>query len=167
MHLDTWVCTVHNFTNNEIKFIQAVFNDTNGWLLHGKQIQIVDNFDSSSIMTGKKFKIHKFFDKEMAKKFPEVHLLGLSVTDRRNNITQVYIHGENWNQLPPESDYTVLREYRIALINHEVAHVFGYNHVSCQTVGLPSDVRQQPSLSLGGCTPTTSVILNKESKEWY
>lgn len=74
---------------------------------------------------------------------------------------QVFFLYENWIKIPKHmgSEYTDLYEYRIALINHELAHVLGFGHVQCPSPGLPCDVRQQPSRGLGGCLPTTEVYI--------
>ena len=80
---------------------------------------------------------------------------------------EVYFLLENWLRIPVHkgSEYTNLNEYRIALINHELAHVLGFGHVHCPRPGLPCDVRQQPSVSLGGCIPTTQIYLYENAEE--
>lgn len=44
-----------------------------------------------------------------------------------------------------------LRNYRHMVVNHEVGHWLGFNHVSCPSVGSASPVMQQQSISLRGC----------------
>lgn len=87
-------------------------------------------------------------------------LKGFSWTLYSNPI-QVFFLYENWIKIPIHmgSQYTNLHEYRIALVNHELAHVLGFGHVECPRPGLPCDVRQQPSRNLGGCLPTTEVYI--------
>ena len=99
--------------------------------------------------------------------FPYKHLHELSVTDSRTRPVTVYIHASNWARIPQGSEYQDLDDYRAALINHELAHVFGYGHVHCAAPGMPADVRQQPSKSLRGCIPTTKVLLYNSATEHF
>jgi hypothetical protein len=107
--------------------------------------------------------IFKTNRKTMRKLYPSVERASLSVTDRMTN--EVHLFEENWNRIPVHlgSEYTDLDDYRVALISHELAHTLGHDHVTCACVGCESDVRQQPSRELGGCRPTTRVVLNPKS----
>ena len=107
--------------------------------------------------------IFKTDRKTMRKLYPEVERASLSVTDRRAK--EVHLFQENWDAIPVHlgSEYTNLHDYRVALISHEIAHTLGHDHVTCACVGCVSDVRQQPSRGLGGCKPTTRVVLNPKS----
>jgi len=87
----------------------------------------------------------------------------LSATDRTTKPYKIYINALNWTTVPKESEYTTLDSYRTALLSHELAHALGFDHVGCRSPGLEADVRQQPSLSLHGCRPTTKVIIDKMS----
>lgn len=80
---------------------------------------------------------------------------------------QIIILKENWEALPLHRgcEFKTLKNYRIALLNHELAHAVGYAHVNCPKPGLPADTRQQPTLSLGGCLPSTEVIFYPGLKE--
>jgi len=44
-----------------------------------------------------------------------------------------------------------LLTYREYLINHEVGHALGFNHVNCKAAGLPAHVMVQQTKSLEGC----------------
>lgn len=110
--------------------------------------------------------VHLTTDREMRRRYPTLpHTTKLSLTDRGKSPMHIHLHLDNWLEIPTSSGspYTSLREYRIALINHEFSHVLGHDHVSCAAPGEDSDVRQQPSRSLGGCLPTTRVIFNTKS----
>lgn len=110
--------------------------------------------------------VHLTTDNEMRKLYPRLKLTTkLSLTDRGKSPMHIHLHLDNWLEIPKStgSEYTSLRDYRISLINHEFCHVLGHDHVSCAAPGEESDVRQQPSRSLGGCIPTTSVVFNPKS----
>lgn len=163
--MERYNCELIGFSKLDEQFIRRIFSMTDGWLGFGKNIQIVDSLDDLP-KSSKNFSISKTSGSIMNNLFPDLKLNGLSVTDRTRVPYRVYIRKENWESLPSRSDYASLREYRVAIINHEVAHVFGYKHVSCKGEGMPSDVRQQPTLSLGGCRPTTKVVMYSELDEW-
>ena len=87
----------------------------------------------------------------------------LSTTDRTTRPFKIYFNEQNWSKIPRTSEYDSLDDYRTALVSHEFAHAIGHDHVGCRSKGALSDVRQQPSLPLDGCKPTTRVILNRSS----
>lgn len=160
-----YYCELRDFTEKDRNLIQRIFQDPNGWRSMGVNIEVVD--DISGLPKSKKnFILSNTQGSLMNAMFPRTNLNGLSVTDRTSIPYKIFIRRENWTSLPSRSEYKTLNDYRIAIINHEVAHVLGYKHVSCKGPGYLSDVRQQPTLSLGGCKPTTSVVLYNDLKEW-
>ena len=109
--------------------------------------------------------VHKSSPRAMGPRYADAARAGLSVTDRGVTPMQIHINADNWARVPVHlgSEYTSLRDYRIALLSHEFAHAFGHDHVSCACVGCESDVRQQPSRALGGCRPTTRVVFHRSA----
>jgi hypothetical protein len=110
--------------------------------------------------------VHLTTQKEMAKLYPELKSHGLSLTDRSLSPMHIHLHLENWLHIPTHlgSDFKHLDAYRKALIEHELAHALGYDHVGCACKGCPRDTRQQPSRSSGGCDPNhAEVIINPKS----
>jgi hypothetical protein len=112
--------------------------------------------------------VHLSTDKQLKEMYPQLkqYPSKLSLTDRGVDPMRIYLHLENWLSIPhgQGSEYTSLRDYRQALINHEFVHAFGHDHVSCPCKGCLSDVRQQPSRHLGGCLPTTKIVFHKKAK---
>ena len=112
--------------------------------------------------------VHLSTDRQLKEMYPQLKQYSskLSLTDRGVDPMRIYLHLENWLTIPhgQGSEYTSLRDYRLALINHEFVHAFGHDHVSCPCKGCPSDVRQQPSRHLGGCLPTTKIVFHKKAK---
>ena len=161
--MEEWTCTAKGFTAPERAFLQTVFDAPQGWLSQHKQVRLAGGERAQ----GRTFVLRKASAEDMARRFPQPHLRGLSVTDSRAIPTTVYIHGANWSVIPQGSDYKNLQDYRAALINHELAHVFGYAHVHCAMRGMPADVRQQPSKPLRGCKPTIQVLLYNSAPEHY
>lgn len=65
----------------------------------------------------------------------------------------VYANVDRWWYATPTWEGYPLDEYRAYLINHEVGHYLGFDHVNCPTDGSPSPVMQQQSIYLNGCVP--------------
>lgn len=156
--MEEWSCIPHGFVADELAFIQRVFDAKDGWRSQGKQAVL-------NSKAKKLFSLTKTPDAVMQMLFPQTHLRGLSVTDSRKWPAAVYIHAGNWSKIPAGSEYTDLQEYRAALVNHELAHVFGHGHVTCPCTGCLSDVRQQPSKPLQGCLPHSSVKVYANQSE--
>lgn len=116
----------------------------------------------TKVEKGEQVRVHLTSAKRMKELYGKSNL---SLTDRGTNPIQIHLLETNWNAIPKKmgSDYTSLDDYRSALVSHEFAHAFGHDHVSCACVGCESDVRQQPTRSLGGCLPTTNVVFNPDS----
>nr|WTA00595.1 DUF3152 domain-containing protein [Streptomyces sp. NBC_00857] len=75
---------------------------------------------------------------------------------------RVMINAYRWAQGAKTFGAKAMLPYRQMLINHEVGHRLGYNHVSCQTPGTLAPVMQQQtkSLDIGGikCKPNPWVF---------
>jgi Protein of unknown function (DUF3152) len=64
---------------------------------------------------------------------------------------QVIINAKYWRESRPELKVPLLT-YRQMVINHEVGHWLGLDHVDCPGVGQLAPVMQQQSIALNGCT---------------
>ena len=53
------------------------------------------------------------------------------------------------------STWPDVREYRDYVVNHELGHWLGREHVSCPAAGSPAPVMMQQSIGLGGCVTNT------------
>jgi len=64
----------------------------------------------------------------------------------------IMINLRRWLRGAP--DYPVsLDDYHTGVINHEMGHFLGFNHMSCPGAGQPGPVMQTQTIDLGGCVP--------------
>jgi hypothetical protein len=99
--------------------------------------------------------------REMAARFPQHSLRGLSVTDTRDGApARVYVHATNWRRVPPASEFRSLAAYRRAVVLHETGHALGLPHARCPAEGAPAPTMMQPSKPLAGCVASGELTLN-------
>lgn len=65
----------------------------------------------------------------------------------------IYLNADRWFYGTPTWAGQPIGEYRSYLINHEVGHYLGFDHVGCPAQGQLSPVMQQQSIALNGCLP--------------
>jgi hypothetical protein len=46
-----------------------------------------------------------------------------------------------------------LADYRAAVVNHELGHYLGFDHMGCPGPGQPGPIMQTQTIALGGCVP--------------
>jgi hypothetical protein len=68
------------------------------------------------------------------------------------NGADVMINLRRWLEGAPASELSI-RDYRTYVVNHEVGHALGYDHVDCPGPGAVAPVMVQQTLGLGGCLP--------------
>lgn len=61
----------------------------------------------------------------------------------------VVLNSDRWTTMTPT--YDDLGAYRTYMVNHEVGHFLGHDHVPCTGPGLAAPVMLQQSIDLGGC----------------
>lgn len=64
--------------------------------------------------------------------------------------SNVILNADRWRYMTPT--YDDLSLYRAYMVNHEVGHFIGRDHVGCPAQGFTAPVMMQQSKSLGGCT---------------
>jgi len=69
---------------------------------------------------------------------------------------RMYLNAERWFHGAPKSGLT-LEDYRQYMVSHEMGHILGHDHESCQCKGCRAPIMMQQTLGLKGCTPNTNV----------
>jgi len=86
---------------------------------------------------------------------------GLSCADRGPN--NIYINGNRWLHGSKKSKMN-LTNYRRYLINHEVGHLLGFDHLTCARAGCKSPVMLQQTLGVGKCLPNPWPTKSEQTK---
>jgi hypothetical protein len=63
----------------------------------------------------------------------------------------VALNSDRWLHATPT--YDDLAEYRAYMVNHEVGHFLGHDHVACPGAGSPAPLKLQQSIDQQGCVP--------------
>lgn len=64
---------------------------------------------------------------------------------------RVVLNIDRWNLATPTWAAASRAEYHAYMLNHEVGHYIGLDHVACPGAGKPAPVMMQQSITLGGC----------------
>lgn len=140
-----------DFTERERRLIHLTIHDPRGWITTHSAVEHTLNKANSDI------RIHKVSRREMRKRFPQMRLKGLSVTESSpHGQANIYFDQQNWNRPPPRftGDRTTYRQY---LIQHEMGHaLMNLDDVSLKHFDekKPCPVMYQQSLgTVGKCQP--------------
>lgn len=72
----------------------------------------------------------------------------------------VVLNSDRWQLMTPT--YDDLPAYRAYMVNHEVGHFLGHDHVPCGGEGEPAPVMLQQSMGLDGCEPNAWPLADGE-----
>jgi hypothetical protein len=77
----------------------------------------------------------------------------------------VVINADRWTGGAPAGvmDDVPLENYRTMVINHEVGHWLGHDHLECPAPGAPAPLMQQQSKGLDGCTFNAYPLDNEKT----
>jgi hypothetical protein len=126
-------------TNLVIKKITSVLEDKRGWKRLGYNFYHKDKNPKFKIKIVKEEKIIK------ACKFS-----GLSCADMSTNT--IYINIKRWRNGSKRSKLS-LDDYRTYILNHEIGHLIGRDHVQCNKSGSKVAVMVQQTLGISDCKP--------------
>ena len=128
--------------NPIINKIQDTLNDKRGWYRMGYHFEHKDK-DEYNI----DFEI-MFVSESYIKK--TCNFTGLSCADTKYN--KIYINVDRWRKGSKFSQLS-LDEYRTYILNHELGHILGRNHVRPGRSGTKVPVMVQQTLGIGNCKP--------------
>jgi hypothetical protein len=134
-------------------FIDDVLHDPRGWKQSGytfEYISPVEGLYARTVLKRQKDVLHLRIStqKTVEKK---CQFTGLSCADLRKNV--IYFNRDRWLHGSKESRMNI-EDYRTYLVNHEIAHLLGRAHSSCDDddTGV-CGVTYQQTVSKGCCTP--------------
>jgi len=141
------------FSDYEKKLIYETLNDPRGWYSLGyKFVERSKNYD---------FLIKKKTTGEINNETKSMSLHNLSVTFKGYfETTEVWINRENWNSVPINFTGTH-KEYRQYLVQHEIGHVLGYDHVTYR-VGRKCPVMYQQTKGTLKCKPNPWIFYDND-----
>lgn len=136
--------TVPDVVPDEVaREIQKTFDDPRGWSGYGKT-----SFRAVAEPTDDTLVIY------IASPDTTQKLCAPADVERKwncRNGNSVVLNSDRWLYMTPT--YDDLGTYRSYLVNHEVGHFLGLNHVDCPGKGDKAPVMMQQSVDLGGCVP--------------
>lgn len=122
--------------------VQATFDNERGWAGYGRrtfQLVTAEDADLTIYVTSPDT------TNELCKPLEVASKWNCRVGDR------VVLNSDRWKYMTPI--YDDLSAYRSYLVNHEVGHFLGLDHVSCPQEGELAPVMMQQSIDMGGCLP--------------
>ncbi len=122
--------------------VGETLNDPRGWSQLGVEFRAVDSGGDFSLYLSEASSMTSF------------SVTGCSVLWSCRVGTSVIINQDRW--LGATTTWNgaggSLRDYRHMVINHEVGHWLGHDHLNCSGAGQPAPLMQQQSIDLQGCT---------------
>lgn len=126
--------------------VHVVLDDTRGWRsrpgLEGTRFRLVDTPDAADIV------IHLASPAQVDRLCAPLQTEG---TWSCRNGKNVMLNSDRWTSMTPTWAHHDVAEYRAYMVNHEVGHFLGLDHVPCPKPGAPAPVMLQQSMDLGGC----------------
>ncbi|WP_143813939.1 DUF3152 domain-containing protein [Luteococcus japonicus] len=134
--------------NDVARQVSGVLNDPRGWTGHqGHSFQLVKDASTAE------FTIFLASPGRTQKMCP----LDVKMTWSCRSGNNVLLNTDRWLYMTPT--YTDLTAYRAYMVNHEVGHFIGKDHVGCPAKGRNAPVMMQQSKRIDGCKtnpwPTT------------
>ena len=121
---------VEGTTDKQMKIVKNCMYDRRGWKSRGYRFVPARGTADITFYFMKPTHMDSMFGHHE-------RLRGLSVTATTpNGTSDVYFHLGNWNRPPAAFKSSSHRRtrYRMYLVNHEIGHALGFNHVTADTV---------------------------------
>ena len=132
-------------STNAIEFqVMAYLNDPDGWSKHG--------YFFEPVPYGQDIVIRVSSPKTLKKECGFSDNLSCAILGG----TKMWLNAERWFHGAPKSKLGLL-EYRQYMVSHEIGHILGHEHKTCECKGCAAHIMIQQTLGIGNCKPNTSV----------
>jgi len=124
--------------------LMSYLNSPDGWSQEGYFFEPVDRDGRVEITLSS--------TKTIKEKCPGI--VGLSCAELGGR--QIFFNAERWFHGSPKSGLK-LDDYRQYMVSHEMGHIMGHEHATCQCKGCRAPVMMQQTLGIGKCIPNTNI----------
>jgi hypothetical protein len=128
------------------RVVHSILRHQRGWRAYGYVFKRVAAHAKPSIL------IDLVPQAEMTRRFPDFPQLSVCARTGTETKDQIFINEDRWMHGTTLADFESLHQYRTYVINHEVGHALGADHLECRGCGLDAPLMLQQTLGTKCCT---------------